>query len=191
MGIMRDRLDNMVVRVASPDKQIIATLSNRDQVDVEFRPGAYRRYVDGSLEHQLARLASGVFVGYRRGYFQALGEATGEAIRGDETEHDEARRRFQEARRKVVACGASMGQWLNIETRGMASWRVSMRDGTVATLSQEQFLLELNGCVQDLLIDYYEKLIRLKDEFFGLSLPSRQDDRLRARSLGSKERGKG
>ncbi|MGH8882836.1 MAG: hypothetical protein ACRD0P_36765, partial [Stackebrandtia sp.] len=77
MGIMADRLNNMVVKVSSPDKQIEAGLRDRDAVTVTFRADSYSRYTERTLEYQLSRLATLLWTGYQRGYNDAVSEVMG------------------------------------------------------------------------------------------------------------------
>jgi hypothetical protein len=174
MGIMADRLDSMVVTANSPDGQVTATVSKREQVDIEFRRGAYRRYDERTLEHQLARMATLAWIGYRRGYFEALSAANGETIRGDEEEWDANRRRFQQARAAVVAEGASPTGWIRAEATGLTHWRVRIEDGALTQLTEDEFRSEARGTVAALLMDYDEKMLALKDEFFDLNLPDKK-----------------
>jgi hypothetical protein len=174
MGVMADRLDSMVVRAVSPDRKIEATVVSRDQVSLRFGAGTYRRYDERTLEHQLARLATLVWVEYRRGYFQALSEATGETIRGDEPEEDLQRRRFRQAQAEMVVRGVSAGGLIEVESTGLAQWRVTLERGITRRLTEEQFLSEARGAVAALLADYYMKMVSLKDEFYDLEIPDRQ-----------------
>jgi len=49
VGELADRLDSIVIRETSPDGQIMATQTNRNQVSLVFAPGAYRRYDEQML----------------------------------------------------------------------------------------------------------------------------------------------
>jgi hypothetical protein len=168
---MSDRLDSMVVRVVSPDRRIEATLAKRDQVRLRFGPGTYRRYDERTLEHQLARLATLVWVEYRRGYFRALSEATGEVVRGDEPGGDQRRRDFQKARAETVARGTSATGCVEVEAKGLVQWRFTLQRGVLRRLTEEQFVAEYHSAVAALLGDYYTKMASLKGEFYDERIP--------------------
>ncbi len=172
MGIMADRLNRMEVRVSSPDRWIEATLTNQDQVSVRFGYDAYRLYDERTLEQQLGRLATRVWVEYRREYYRALSDATGEIVRGDEYEPDGQRRLFQQAQAAMISTGVSAGGWIKAEAEGLVRWQVTIRDGATRKLTEEQFVQEVQSVVAALLSNYYAKMVALKDGFYDLRLPN-------------------
>lgn len=170
MGLVSDRLDKMITEVSSPDQQMSATISERDRVELRMRPGAYQRYDERGLAHQLGRLASLAWVEYRRGYLRVVSEATGQPAGDNQTEHDSRRREFQRARAEVSAVGASPSGHIRVVSQGLVHWQVTIRDGALRQLDEERLLAEISTAVQALLTDYYLKMVRLKDEFFDLRL---------------------
>jgi hypothetical protein len=164
-----DQLDTMTIRATSPDGQIQLTFSGGSDITLTFRTGAYARYRERPLESQLARLATGVWTGYRRGYLQAIGETAG----GDQPSTDERRRRFQDARARMLATAESPRGFVRVEAVGLMRWRVDIRDGALTRLTEQQFVTEANAAAKALLADYAAKMVHLKDTIFDLNLQNK------------------
>lgn len=171
MGILTDRLDNMVLRVMSPDNMIMAKVEKRFSVSLAFRPDTYASYRPTVLEHQLARLGTLVWTGYQRGYYMALSEATGQKITGPGKTWDPNRRRFREEQAATVFKAVSPGGWIRCENVGMLNWSVRLKDGALDRLDERAFVSEATETVRRLIADYRAKMIVLKDEHYGLDLP--------------------
>ena len=168
-----DRLNRMTIRASSPDQQVQVTLSDGDNFAVAFQPGAYERYRERALEQQLTRLATGVWSGYRRGYLTVVSELTGQPVGVGQHTSDSQRRRFQEARARLVSTGESPKGLVRVESVGLVRWQIDIRDGALAGLTEQEFLAELNRAVRALLTDYYARMIKLKGAFFDLNLDGR------------------
>jgi hypothetical protein len=170
---MSERLDAMVVEAASPDRQVEARLSGED-VDLWFVPHAYRRFAEArhgerELAHQLARLAALLWVAYRQGYQRIVGEATGTRARAGSVLIGR-RRDFRRAQAELVADGRSSTGLVTLRSVGLVTWDVTIGDGTLRRLSEEQFVHETRGAARTLLDDHFEKTRLLKDRHFGLDL---------------------
>ncbi|MFD0558246.1 hypothetical protein FB566_3545 [Stackebrandtia endophytica] len=182
MTILRDRLDSLKVNVTSPDGQIKARLVGGDDLKIAFRPGAYKQYGERELEHQLERLAVLAWVGYRRGYFQAMSESSGESISEVQKPHWNAkRRRYTEAVAEMVAQGESQSGVIQAKSKGYAFWKVRIEDGTVDRMDEQQFLSEALSTFQQVRIDGERLRTLLKDEHFGLNIPPEVRRRVAAR----------
>jgi len=168
-----DRLDTMTIRAASADQQIQVTLSGGHDIAVRFRPGAYEKYRERVLEQQLARLGTGVWTGFRRGYLQAVSQATGVEPRADSAGDDPKRRAFQEARARLLVSAESPRGTVRVESVGLVRWRVDIKDGALGRLTEQQFLGELTGAVKAMIADYNTKMRKLKDRIFDLNLESK------------------
>jgi hypothetical protein len=166
MGVLTDRLDQLVLTIQSADGQISATLSNRDQVELSFTPGAYRRYDEPTLAYQLTRLAAAMRVESRRRCRAALRDATGPPFREETVGH--ASMSYPEHRAmaalEVEAWSGSgcVGFW----TRGMTHWNATIAPGTLRVLTQHEFAAEVMEAVRTLLTDYRRQALRLTDPPF-------------------------
>lgn len=169
-----DPLDAIEARAYSPDNAILAHLHDRTQVKLEFRPGAYARYQAETLEPQLNQLATRLWVEYRRSHFRALSETRGETISGDEREDSPKLQRFTRAQAALPLQGISPGQWIKIRSEGLLRWQVRLAQGTLFRLTEQEFLAELDAALRALLADYFDKMRRLKEEYFGLKAPATQ-----------------
>jgi hypothetical protein len=166
MGELADRLLGMVVTATSPDGQIGARVSGQGRtVEVSFRPGAYRRYREDALAHQLGQLATLTFTRYRRQEDELVAAAFGG------TAHEAGRDGYQERLRHLVASAA--GDGIEITSRGLASWQVSIGTGLLRRLPEAEFVTALADAVGRLLNRYNAHVLRLKDEVFGLGYPER------------------
>ncbi|MGH8879036.1 MAG: hypothetical protein ACRD0P_17125 [Stackebrandtia sp.] len=169
MGIMADRLDAMVINVSSPDGQVHGELRDRDAITVSFQDNSYRHYTERGMEHQLSRLAVLLWTGYQRGYDAALTEATGQPVTRSTETWDANRRRFRDEQAKTVAKGMSKEGYIYVETTGMLSWQIVIRDGTLKKLDETQFAEELIGAYHAMSAEYRAKLSRLRAKHFGVS----------------------
>ena len=169
MGIMADRLDAMVINVSSPDGQVHGELRDRDAISVSFEGESYSEYTERDLERQLARLALLLWTGYQRGYDAALSEATGQPVTRSRESWDANRRRFRDAQAETVAKGMSKEGYIYVETTGMLSWQVVIRDGTLKELEETQFCEELIGAYHVMSAEYRAKMSQLRAKHFGVS----------------------
>ncbi|MEV6843653.1 hypothetical protein [Actinoplanes sp. NPDC051411] len=172
MGELADRLERLTVRETSPDGQIAAT-RDRNQVTLRFHEGAYRSYTESALAGQLGDLARSVRAGCQRGYYEVIGDVTGQPVSAGEVERelDGRERRFYEAQRALRVETSSVNGWITVETEGLDQWRVRIRDGALRALSEEQFISEGVAALGRLLTAYHDRDRELRDEFFDLKLP--------------------
>jgi hypothetical protein len=173
---MREWPDPMVVEVSSPDRQIFARLSGEDDVTLWFAPGAYLRYDERQLAHQLARLATLLWVAYQQAYQRAWSEPTGTPAptRGPQ---DAVRRAFRQEQLELAVAGVSPYGFVTVRSVGLLTWEVDIREGTPRQLSEQEFLQEALDAARMLLDDYFAQTHRLKDEYFDLRLHEAWPDR--------------
>jgi hypothetical protein len=173
MGELADRLDRVIVQETSPDGGITATQAHRNQITLQFRPGAYRRYDEPTLAGQLAELARAVRTSCRRSFYETVSEVTGRSITAGEAERelDGRDRRFRDAQRALHVGVRSPGGWIIGETQGLDHWRVRIRNGALRTLSEREFVAEATAGLGSLLGAYRDRDRQLRDEFFDLKLP--------------------
>ena len=174
MASIGDYLDRMVARATSPDGNVRARVYDYTKAEVSFRPGAYGRYGEEGLSHQLCRLAATAWVAYHRGRTEAyrlsrdLTEAEAEA---GAYRFESPKEREYEARLGVLeAEGAAPGGRVRVRSRGLTRWRVDIAPGTLRALDEKAFLAELHGAYGAWSEDRRVKLIVLKSEYFDLGL---------------------
>ncbi|MGH8882453.1 MAG: hypothetical protein ACRD0P_34760 [Stackebrandtia sp.] len=170
MGIVADHLDSLTVRVTSPDNQITAQLANRTQVAFEFRPDCYRGYAETGLERQLAKTCRLLWVGYTRGYATVM-ESVGLTFKTKPSQaKTPAERRFLTERTQLIAIGATTRRLVRLRTVGLIDWEVRIVDGTVARLTEAEFLAELHEAGQALMHEFNKKMVFLKDDCYDMGL---------------------
>lgn len=162
-------LDRVSAETHSPDGQIIATLTGRDRVRLRFERGAYRRYGEEDLAHQLSQLATRTWVDYQRNAFAALSEEIGETVRGDERSASQKAVKYRDALAAVAARGTSQDGWIEVTSTGLVRWRVRVHNGACTRLSEEEFLDEADSALADLLADFYEQRRALRETILGES----------------------
>jgi hypothetical protein len=169
MGELVDRLERLAVEARSPNGVITATVRGRYQVALEFLPGAYARHTDGELAYQLGQLAAIVWVRYRREYAETV-EAfhDSEDLLIEEEPRDVA---FQERLALLIVTGSSAQGWITVRSRALVRWDVSVGDGAVQTLTEDEFLGEADSVLADVLAGYQAQLIMLTDELYGIGVP--------------------
>jgi hypothetical protein len=160
-------LDQVSAESHSPDGQITATLTGRDQVRLRFQRGAYRRYDEGDLGHQLSQLATRTWVDYQRKAFAALSEEIGQTVRGDERSDSQKATRYHDALAAATARGTSEDGWIEITSTGLVRWRVRVYGGACTRLREEEFLAEAGSALADLLEDFYEQRRALRETILG------------------------
>jgi hypothetical protein len=169
MGELVDRLERLAVEAWSPDGRIAATARGRYQVQLRFVGGAYRGYADAELGHQLAQLATVLWTRYRREYTEIVAAFHDD---DDPVIEDEPRDLvFRERLEQLVVSGTSAQRWIRLRSRALVRWEVTAAEATVRTLTEEQFLGEVDSAVTDILGDYQAQLITLTDEIYDIGVP--------------------
>lgn len=180
MASIGEHLDRMVVTVNSPDERIHAQVTNYHDVDIWFSTGAYDRYDEDELAHQLARLGVLTWVAYHRGRSEAYQKSQGlsaqELAAAERPATDPHQRRYEEELNAVEAEGVSSGGTVRIRTRGLMQWDVVIEPGTTRRLGEAAFLNELHTAMRSLLGDREVKIITLKSEYFDIGIPRRWRD---------------
>ncbi|MGH3389976.1 MAG: hypothetical protein ACRDOO_13990 [Actinomadura sp.] len=166
MGVLSDRLDSMRVRVPSPDGMITGELRNRMEVRLSFASGSYRQYDIPTLERQLVGLARRLWAGRTRKFYEALSEAFGETVTGESRPVSPRDVAFHAARDELVVQGRSADGRVRVATRGMQRWRVKITDGTLRTLSEEEFSVRVSEAAAALIREQLEKVRELKQQFY-------------------------
>lgn len=162
MGEVGDKLKAMVVRVYSPDGQIMGRLSTGDAVDIKFKSDEYLASVAPEvLSHQLGRVMTLLVVGRARGRHQILESADFEIYNDKNPHWDKRMRDFYEKRTQVKAAGVSPGQYVAIATIGLRDFKVRF-DKDVRRLAASQFATEFRDAVAAMVAAYSERMAQLK-----------------------------
>src|SRR5262245_26713198 len=102
MGDLADRLACIVVDASSPDQMISPQVRGQD-ITVRFQAGAYRRYTESGLAHQLGQLATLTWTRHRRDYLETVDAYFEDPVDDDTPEG----REFQPRLEQLVVTGAS------------------------------------------------------------------------------------
>lgn len=188
MGELRDRLDAVAVDAASPDRNIrVGAHGEASSIDVAFRPGAYRRYREADLAHQLAQAMTQLFDQYRHAQRSAVHAVYEIVVQGDDRDADPKSRQYHLRSRNLAASGEDENGTVKISSQGLVTWQLTISNGTTRRLTEQEFLDDLNDALHDLLIGYRAQLVLLKDEIYGYG---NSPDRRRALGLDAYTKGK-
>jgi len=173
MGELADRLDALVVGTTSLDRQITAIVGRGGhRISVAFRTGAYCKYTETSLAHQLTQLATLTFIRYRREYDKTVEVFCPNVSRDDGIEY---RPEIQQYRKRLdqIAVSATSPDTtsISLETRALLRTTVVISPGTLRRLPEEEFVTALIATATLLLALYRSEVNMLKDEIFGLGIP--------------------
>ena len=163
MGVIADKLDNMAIKANSPDQNIAAMISNRTKVSLKFNPNTYNSYSEGSLEHQLSRLAELAWINWQRGYEEVL-HSRDMRVMKPSLAKDEDTRKFLENRFDIESFGSSNDDNVRVKTRGLRHWKVRIRPGTISELEEETFCRSCLEAVAMVIDDYNIKNEAYKEE---------------------------
>jgi hypothetical protein len=169
MGELIDRLRRLSIQAWSPDGGVRGSVRDRLRVEISFAPDAYRRYSEPALGHQLAQLAAVLRARYRREYAATVAAYHGTDLVTDDEPRDVE---FRERTAALVARGDSARGWVSARSRALVGWEVTVADGAVRTLSQAEFLAEVDGAAAAILRDWQNKVILLTDDLYDIGVPA-------------------
>jgi hypothetical protein len=169
---LADQLRAVTVEARSPDQQIIIEVRGARAVTVSLRPGAYHRYAEPELAHQLGQLATLAWVRYRRYQSEIIAAALDHPAADDATELGPAGRGFREGIERLVLTGSCRDGCVTARSRALVRTEVAIAPGLLDRCTEAEFLAELHTAAGDLLADYRAQLILLRDEIYDLGLPT-------------------
>lgn len=164
---LAELLDQMRVHASVDGGAVSAVLHDRQQVDISFAPGFYRRATDAVLEEHLASLARLLRVEYDRQYYAVLSKASGETITKDPPPVGWRDTEYVTQREELIAEGASAGRRIVITARGLQSWRVSIAPGTVYDLDETQFADQVGEAAAGVIRSQFAGIRALKARVYG------------------------
>jgi hypothetical protein len=167
VGEVADQLEDLSVTVSSPDGNIEARVTGGQARSLGFREGAYQRYSESELAHQLARTATLLFVGHDRGVQKIMEDAGLHRPRGPAQAIDDAQRRYLAELPNIYATGLGPRELVRFEATGLVQWRCDIAEGAIRYLSEHEFIAEVIGAAQDLLRDHRYETALLRNEHFG------------------------
>lgn len=182
MGEVAERLEDLSVTVSSPDGNIEARVRGGQARSLRFREGAYPRYTEAALAHQLARTATLLFVGHDRGVQEVMDKAGLHRPRRPSAAIDEAQRRYLAALPEIYATGVGPRELVRLDATGLMHWRCEIAQGTLRFLSEPEFIAEVMGAGQALLRHHRYETALLRNEHFGSGLAEATRDRMRQRA---------
>jgi hypothetical protein len=166
-----DRLLSLTVAATSPDGGIRAMLADQgEQIDIAFRPGAYRAYSEVLLAHELSRLAMRVMANYVRAQTKLVDEAIPDVLHDDAIEYGLADREYRRRLRAIKAGAKSPDGRITVASRSLVRWVVRIADGTVQSVPEETFKAGLLDAVRQVLARHRLEELKLKDEYYDLGI---------------------
>jgi hypothetical protein len=175
MDDLGDRLVSLTVAATSPDGQIRAVWGDQGRnVDIEFRPGSYRRYSEAALARELSRLAMRVTAAYVRAQTKLIDEAIPDVLHDDAIEYGPEDREYRRRLRAIKTGAKSPDGRIVMVSHSLVRWAVRITDGTIRTVPEETFTSNLISVVREVLARHRSEVLKLKDERFGLSDAARR-----------------
>jgi hypothetical protein len=164
-----------LITTTSPDGQIQARISGPDGIEVAFRRGAFGRYDEPSLSHQLERLCALSWIAHERARTEQLRRTLGRGVQEFAAEQrypkDERRQQYDADLAEVRAEGTAPSGLIRVQARGMLRWRVDIQPGALRRLGERAFLNELAAAVRALLADRDVKITLIKSRYYDLGVP--------------------
>lgn len=168
MGELAERLSLLNVEAQSPDGRLTATARGRRDVQVAFAWDTYRSYRAADLAHQLEALATLLWARYRRRYMEIVASWVDQDEEPETTDED---REFQRQLEELNVTGKSAAGWVTLRSRALVSWHVEIAGEPVGSLTEQEFLAELDSAVAALLAHHQAKLTLLTDVVYDIGLP--------------------
>lgn len=156
-------LDGLAVDVTSPDRGI-SIMVRGEQVEVRVRPGAYRRYDEPTLAHQLGQLAKVAWTRWRAAYDKVIERHIDGMVDDD---LDAEAKQYRASLRRLTADGVSEDGSIELRTRGFLDWEVTIAPRTVRQVTEDAFVSRLLSAFSDLRVDHRRKVVVLQDEVYG------------------------
>lgn len=165
------KLDNLTIRARSSDGAIIATLSKHRRVTVKpAKPGALERYLaePDAMATQLARTLDQLWSTHRSTVDKLLVEAGSRPVDG---KHWDVRaRRYHAGVQSMRLTGMSPGRNLRFTSTNLAEFSIKVRPGSMANLTEQQLVTEINGALQAMQADRRNQLTELKNSHLNLGV---------------------
>lgn len=168
MAELAERLSLLKVEVRSLDGGLTASAQGPGDVRVAFAWDTYRSYRAATLARQLEALATRLWTRYRRRYLEVVSAWVDQDEEPESTGEDhEFRRRLEE----LTVAGVSTHGWVTVQSRALVSWHVEIVGEPVGSLTEQQFLAELDSAVAAVLADHRAKLTLPKDAVYDIGMP--------------------
>ncbi len=103
---------------------------------MRFVDRAYGGYTDSHLGHQLSQVATLVWTRYRRDYVEIVDAFLGEPVHVEGADD----RQFRDRLARLAVSGRSTAGWINVQSRALVHWEVTIKAGAVQALAEEEFL---------------------------------------------------
>jgi len=182
VGEVAEQLARLAVTCTSPDGNISARIRAGQLEELALRPGAYGRYTEPDLAHQLARTATLLYIGHERETQRVIWDAGLDRPTDPAQARDGAEHRFLRALQTLSAVGSGPHEMVAFEISGMARWQCQIAPGTLRWLPESDFLSEVSAAATGLLRhSQFEKAL-LQNEHFGERHSLLVQERIRQRS---------
>jgi len=159
MGEPADRLQHVRVRVTSPNGAVSAELLAGSEFRLSFSRNYCHRTAERELEEQCAQLCRLMWVAQTREVERIIADSGGQALAAAGSRDLEYLRR----RGEIVAEGRSSDGRVEVTaSQGMRHWTVSIRDGTLRALAEDEFIARAAEAAAAVIRDQTDKVILLK-----------------------------
>lgn len=165
----------MPVVAESPSGIMRGDFRDRTDVVITFAGNSYYRATEAELERQIVAMCRLLVVAWSRGYWAAMSEIAGRTITGEAPPRTPATERYRHARDTMRISGQSADGRLAITYDGARDgWEAKILPGTLAALTQEQFVEAGRQASRDIVQDHHEMIIALKVNILGDETSNRQ-----------------
>lgn len=166
MGIIRDKLNAMVVHVIAPDGGVEGDFVGGRRVEIAFREDRYFQYHPDNLSSQLEHILQQWFTGYDHGRL-AIRQAVGRPIEETAKPHwNSTVRDFRQALLESEFEGNSAREFVRVKCIGRRDFTVRFKPDALDELSEDEFAAEFSTAVSDLISDIKMVSDMLKQEHF-------------------------
>jgi hypothetical protein len=162
-----DRLDRLYVRAEVPG--ITGVVRDRRDVVISFTGNTYYRSTESDIGERLVALCRLLWVAWIRGYYEELSAATGQTITTELPPANDRDRQFRELREQVDAQGSGADGRITVRVQGLHALSTDVRPGTLAALTEEQFVAGAREAVREMLCDYQRQIAWIRGQVFTSS----------------------
>jgi hypothetical protein len=136
------QLIDLTAEATTPNGKLSARLHAREpEVLLTFHDNSYYRYAEPELAIQIEGLARLLSVAWARVYWHQMSLIHGRTITHEDPPATAAEQRFRDLRAEMHVSASSPDGRIHLDYQaGHDGWRITIEPGTLATLSEEQFV---------------------------------------------------
>jgi len=154
MSEFDDLVRALHIRVVVPGAGITATLTNHNDLVVEFSLGAYDDCSERALERHMEAMARLVCAARIDAYDRMVATMSDGLAWSDGGPEDQA---ITERLAELSVSGESADGRVRFETQGMRLWTVTIADGTVRTLNEFEFAQRVQQAAGRVIDEWFQR----------------------------------